>query len=126
MRVEHQRVRSAVALFDVARAWMASIRKSTRNGKKFYEQSVDGLLATTDVTLFSNYYTSPRSSRIPVPFAKLRQVSGSFEREGADGTQSTFDNTAAFVTARIFVDLSLRLRLLTASSACPADMGGIG
>ena len=35
--------------------------------------------------------------------------------EGVDGTQRTIDNTADFVTARICVDLSLRLRLLTAS-----------
>ncbi len=47
-----------------------------------------------------------------------------FEMEGVDGTQSTIDNTAAFVTARICVDLVLRLRLLTASSAWHAD--GIG
>ena len=46
--------------------------------------------------------------------------------ESVDGTQSTIDNTAAFVTAPICVDLSLRLRLLTASSAFRTDMGGIG
>ena len=44
--------------------------------------------------------------------------------EGVDGTQSTIDNAATFVTARICVDLSLRL--LTASPACRTDMGGIG
>ena len=46
--------------------------------------------------------------------------------EGIDGTQSTIDYPADFVTARICVDLSLRLRRLTASSAWRADMGGIG
>ena len=46
--------------------------------------------------------------------------------EGVDGTQSTIDNTADFVTARICVGLYLGLRLLTASSACRADMRGIG
>ena len=46
--------------------------------------------------------------------------------EGADGTQSTIDNTTAFVTSRNGVDLSLRHHLLiTASSACVAVMGGI-
>jgi len=46
--------------------------------------------------------------------------------EGVDGTQSTTDNTAAFITAHDCVDLSLRLRRLTVSSAWRADMGGIG
>ncbi len=46
--------------------------------------------------------------------------------EGVNGTQTTIENTAAFVTARVSVDLSLRLRLLTASSAFRDDMGGIG
>ena len=46
--------------------------------------------------------------------------------ESVDGTQSTIDNTAAFVTARIYVDVSMHLLLLTASSACNAGMGGIG
>ena len=46
--------------------------------------------------------------------------------EGVDGTQSTIENTAAFLTVRIHVDLSLRIRLLAASSACRAVMGGVG
>ena len=46
--------------------------------------------------------------------------------EGVDGTQSTISNTAAFVTARIYVDVSMHLLLLTASSAWRTDMGGIG
>ena len=59
-------------------------------------------------------------------YVKLRQASWGSEMEGVDGTQSTIDNTAAFVTARFCVDLVLRLRLLTASSAFRADMGRIG
>ena len=47
-----------------------------------------------------------------------------FEMEDVDGT--TIDNTAGFVTSGICVDLSLRLRLLTVSSACRDDRGGIG
>ena len=46
--------------------------------------------------------------------------------EGADGFRSTIDNMAGFVASQVCVDLSLRLRLLTTSSACSADMAGIG
>ena len=46
--------------------------------------------------------------------------------EGIDGKQSTTDNTTAFLTAHFRVDLSLRLRNLTASTAFDVDIGRIG
>ena len=73
------------------------------------------LSANSALALFSNYRTILWSIQIQFPITKLRQAPESFKMEGVDGTQRTIDNTADFVTARICVDLSLRLRLLTAS-----------
>ena len=56
-------------------------------------------------------------------FANRRDGSCVFE-EGVDGARSTTDKKADFFTARMRVDLPLRLRLLAVSSDC--GVGGIG
>ena len=61
--------------------------------RHFWQSTVFGIfpsfpyrVANSDLTLYSNYHTTPRSLRIPLPFAKLRQASRSSEMEGVDGT----------------------------------------
>ncbi len=76
------------------------------------------------LTLFLNYRIVIYSNSIAA--CETAVSCSDFEMEGVNGTQSTIDNMAAFLPSRICVDLSLRLRLLAASSVCRDDMGGIG
>ena len=85
--------------------------------KESYSQVADPVL-----TLFSNYRIV--IDLAPIAVCETAANCSDFEMEDVDGT--TIDNTAGFVTSGICVDLSLRLRLLTVSSACRDDRGGIG
>jgi len=92
----------------------------------FWLQNPFSQSVNLDLTLFANYGTLSWAIQIQLPFAKLRQASRGFKMENIDGTRSTIDNTAGFLTARIRVGLFFRLRCLTASSVCRADMCGSG
>ena len=85
-----------------------------------------GQVANLVLTLLSKHRTVPWPIQIQLPLTILRQGSRSFEMAGVNGTPSTIDNTTGFLTARIRADLSLRLRRLTVSSVCLADMRGTG